>query len=151
VRHAHSPPEVHLLQFLFLVIRQEVIMSAEDKARDAHVESLGMCDATGTTEKHGDVALSLFSNVRDANEEIDPHAERRLVRKIDWMINPFICVTYLVTYIDKATLGYAAVFNLQTDLHLHGTEYSWLGSLFYFGYLVVCGHSPLALEGTSRL
>lgn len=38
--------------------------------------------------------------------------------------------------IDKTTLGYAAVFDLKTETHLVGTEYSWLGSIFYLGYLV---------------
>lgn len=37
--------------------------------------------------------------------------------------------------IDKTTLSYAAVFNLREDTHLVGTEYSWLGLLFYLGYL----------------
>lgn len=38
--------------------------------------------------------------------------------------------------IDKTTLGYAAVFGLQKETHLVGTDYSWLGALFYLGYLV---------------
>ena len=113
----------------------------------------------------GDIALDVFSKGEALDDAIDPAAERRVVRKIDMMVIPFICVTYLVTYIDKATLGYAAVFGLQTDLNLHGTQYSWLsksfyvaglslrrslmlcllsndflyyavGSIFYFGYLV---------------
>lgn len=37
--------------------------------------------------------------------------------------------------IDKTTLSYAAVFNLREETHLVGTQYSWLGSLFYLGYL----------------
>lgn len=37
--------------------------------------------------------------------------------------------------IDKTTLGYAAVFGLKDDAHLHGSQYSWLGALFYLGYL----------------
>ncbi|KAJ4342703.1 hypothetical protein N0V87_000912 [Didymella glomerata] len=37
--------------------------------------------------------------------------------------------------IDKTTLSYAAVFNLREETRLVGTEYSWLGSLFYLGYL----------------
>ncbi|CAK7244603.1 MAG: hypothetical protein STHCBS139747_006147 [Sporothrix thermara] len=84
----------------------------------------------------GDIALDVFSKGEALDDAIDPAAERRVVRKIDMMVIPFICVTYLVTYIDKATLGYAAVFGLQTDLNLHGTQYSWLSSIFYFGYLV---------------
>jgi len=32
-------------------------------------------------------------------------------------------------------LSYAAIFNIQEDLHLMGTDYSWLSSVFYFGWL----------------
>ncbi|KAJ6024666.1 MFS general substrate transporter [Penicillium herquei] len=66
---------------------------------------------------------------------VEPGLERRVIRKVDMMVIPFICVTYLITYVDKAMLGYSAVFGLKEGLHLHGTEYSWLGSMFYFGYL----------------
>lgn len=34
-------------------------------------------------------------------------------------------------------LGYAAVFGLQDDANLQGQAYSWLGSIFYFGYLAM--------------
>lgn len=37
---------------------------------------------------------------------------------------------------EKTTLSYAAIFGIRDDLHLVGTEYSWLSSLFYFGFLV---------------
>lgn len=53
---------------------------------------------------------------------------KKVLRKIDIMVIPFICITYLVTYIDKAMLGYSAVFGLKDSLNLHGSEYSWLGS-----------------------
>jgi hypothetical protein len=46
----------------------------------------------------------------------------------------------------KTTLSYAAIFGIIEDLDLHGTQYSWLSSIFYFGFLawaVVC-----ALERT---
>lgn len=58
---------------------------------------------------------------------VDRAFEKRVIRKIDMFVIPFICITYLVTYIDKAMLGYSAVFGLKESLHLQGTEYSWLG------------------------
>lgn len=61
------------------------------------------------------------------NYVIDSRLEKRVIRKIDFMIVPFLCITYLVTYIDKTMLGYAAVFGLKESLHLKGNEYSWLG------------------------
>ncbi|KXH48055.1 hypothetical protein CNYM01_10064 [Colletotrichum nymphaeae SA-01] len=84
----------------------------------------------------GDVALALFDTVGDVHEPIDPEEERRLVRKVDWMILPYISVCYVFFYIDKTTLSYAAIFGIQSDLKLKGTEYSWLSSIFYFGFLV---------------
>lgn len=32
-------------------------------------------------------------------------------------------------------MSYAAIFGIKKDLHLSGEEYSWLSSLFYFGWL----------------
>ena len=95
------------------------------KPENTHVEEA----LAGLDAEKGDVGLAVFSKKEELISAIDPIAERKLVRKIDMFVIPFICVTYLVTYIDKATLGYAAVFGLQTDLHLHGSQYSWLGKL----------------------
>lgn len=34
-------------------------------------------------------------------------------------------------------MGFAAVFGMTEDTHLKGQQYSWLGSIFYFGYLAM--------------
>ncbi|KAB8532561.1 hypothetical protein FH972_025506 [Carpinus fangiana] len=85
----------------------------------------------------GDVAMGLFSSPDDVLEPYDEAEESRLVRKIDFMILPFLGICYMFFYIDKTTLSYAAIFGLQEDpdLKLHGTQYSWLSSIFYFGFL----------------
>ncbi|KAJ6591523.1 major facilitator superfamily domain-containing protein [Mycena vulgaris] len=61
---------------------------------------------------------------------------KALVRKLDRRLLPLLFITYALQCIDKSTLGYASVFTLSKDLSLHGKQYSWLSSLFYFGYLV---------------
>jgi MFS transporter, ACS family, allantoate permease len=38
--------------------------------------------------------------------------------------------------LDKTTLGTAAVFNLRQETHLIGNQYSWLGSLFFLGWII---------------
>ncbi|KAI9760055.1 MAG: hypothetical protein M4579_001888 [Chaenotheca gracillima] len=83
----------------------------------------------------GDTALALFDNPDEVIEEIDPEEERKLVWKIDFMILPYLAVCYAFFYIDKTTLSYAAIFNIEEDLNLQGTQYSWLSSIFYFGFL----------------
>lgn len=44
-------------------------------------------------------------------------------------------ITYMLQSINKTILGYTAVFDLREDIGLHGTQYSWLGSLFNLGYV----------------
>lgn len=46
-----------------------------------------------------------------------------------------LCVVYGLNYLDKTTLSYASIMGLQTDIHLKGTNYQWLGSMFYIGYI----------------
>ncbi|KZF22512.1 MFS general substrate transporter [Xylona heveae TC161] len=61
---------------------------------------------------------------------------KRVLRKIDLRILTFMFVTYNFNFMDKIILSSAAVFGLSKDTHLHGTQYSWISSIFYFGYLV---------------
>lgn len=55
-----------------------------------------------------------------------------------------LCITYGLNYLDKTTLSYASVMGLKlphsndklkSGISLSGSEYSWLGSMFYFGYI----------------
>ncbi|KAK1231924.1 hypothetical protein PQX77_004943 [Marasmius sp. AFHP31] len=77
---------------------------------------------------------------------VDPEVEKRLVRKIDWIILPCLAVCYAFYYIDKTTLSYAAIFGIKEDLNLSGTEYSWLSSIFYFGWLAWALPSNLLMQ-----
>ncbi|KAJ5702023.1 hypothetical protein N7488_009571 [Penicillium malachiteum] len=99
-----------------------------------HVEGTGI--ASNTDKIHdGDTALALFDNLADMHESFEPGEEKKLVRKIDLMILPFLAVCYAFYYIDKTTLSYAAIFGIKEDLNISGDEYSWLSSVFYFGFL----------------
>lgn len=101
-----------------------------------------------------DTALDLFNDPNELYEPVDPAEARRLLWKIDFMILPYLAVCYAFFYIDKVgeifpfgawlgltgysaqtTLSYAAIFGIVEDLDLHGTQYSWLSSIFYFGFL----------------
>lgn len=42
---------------------------------------------------------------------------------------------YTLQYIDRSAMSYAAVFNFRKDLHLTPEQYSWLGSVYFLGYL----------------
>jgi len=61
--------------------------------------------------------------------------EKKLLHKIDRALMPIIFVAYGVQVLEKVVLGYAAIYGIQTDLHLVGQDYSWASGIFYFGYL----------------
>lgn len=67
--------------------------------------------------------------------EVDPAASKLLLRKIDMYILPFLCCTYALQFADKTTLSYGSVYGIIADNHLVGQNYSWVSSIFYFGYL----------------
>ncbi|KAJ2993692.1 hypothetical protein NUW58_g1763 [Xylaria curta] len=70
-----------------------------------------------------------------SDEHFDKAAETKLQRKLDYRILPLLSICYFFYYVDKTTLSYAAIFGIKTDLALNPTDYSWLSSLFYFGWL----------------
>ena len=66
----------------------------------------------------------------------DEAANKRLIRRVDLTLMPLLCGTYLLQYIDKQALSYSAVFDLFKSTGTTSDEYSWLASIFYFGYLL---------------
>ncbi|KAJ5635895.1 uncharacterized protein N7484_009208 [Penicillium longicatenatum] len=67
----------------------------------------------------------------------DPNSpEAKRVRwKIDKRIMPMIFAIYCLQLMDKNSLSYAAIMGIKEDANLTSSQYSWLGSLVYFGYL----------------
>jgi len=78
--------------------------------------------------------------------DIDPAEAKKVLRKIDIRILTVLFVTYLLQYLDKNGINYASVYGLQKGTHLHGQEYSWLSSIFYFGYMVAQYPAGYALQ-----
>ncbi|KAK5119818.1 hypothetical protein LTR85_007144 [Meristemomyces frigidus] len=73
---------------------------------------------------------------KSAREDVDPLEAKKVLRKIDIRVLPILFVIYLLQYLDKNGINYASVYGLKTGTHLHGQDYSWLASIFYFGYLI---------------
>ncbi|CUM67362.1 uncharacterized protein PRCAT00005055001 [Priceomyces carsonii] len=68
--------------------------------------------------------------------EIDPTFEKKLVRKVDIMLLPLIALLMSCQLMDKTTNSYAALMGFREDLGMTTKGYSWVGSTFYFGYMV---------------
>tara|TARA_R110002003_G_scaffold13_23_gene999 strand:+ start:11403 stop:11870 length:468 start_codon:yes stop_codon:yes gene_type:complete len=64
----------------------------------------------------------------------DKEMAKRVLRKIDWRLIPLMFITYNLNFMDKTILSSASVFGLREDTGLKGQQYSWVSSVFYFGY-----------------
>ena len=80
-----------------------------------------------------DDAMKLAAEAKEI--EVTPEQDRKLVWKIDICMFPLMCLIYAVQFMDKIATGSAAIMGLRTDLKMHGKQYSYVGSAFYFGYL----------------
>jgi hypothetical protein len=84
------------------------------------------------------MAIQDASVAEEETQDVSPYTialAKRVVRKIDLRILVIMFVTYNLNFMDKTILSSAAVFGLEEDNHLVGNQYSWVGSIFYFGYL----------------
>lgn len=62
-------------------------------------------------------------------------AEQKLVKKINMALLPFVGAIIFIQFVDKSTLGISAVLGIIQDTGLTGSQYSWLGSFFYLGFI----------------
>ena len=79
-------------------------------------------------------------------EDVTPAEEKAVLRKVDMRVVTVLFMTYLLQYLDKNSLNFASVYGLSAGTHLKGDNYQWLGSIFYFGYLVAQFPSSYLLQ-----
>jgi MFS transporter, ACS family, tartrate transporter len=66
------------------------------------------------------------------NHAID---ERALVRKISWRIIPFVFILYIISYLDRANIGYAAL-QMNKELALSSEAFGFVSGIFFIGYFL---------------
>lgn len=54
-----------------------------------------------------------------------PHTtERKIMNRVDWHLIPFLCVLYLLAFLDRVNIANAKSFKLVDDLNLKDNEYN---------------------------
>ena len=76
---------------------------------------------------------------------MDKALEARVARKVAWRIVPFLAVLYVISYLDRVNISFAAL-SMNPDLGLSATLYGWGAGIFFFGYLLFQAPSNLLLE-----
>lgn len=65
-----------------------------------------------------------------------PDEERRVRRKLHTHLVLFVCLLYLLSFLDRSNLGNAKVAGLVEDLYLSDAQFEWLLTAFYITYVV---------------
>lgn len=109
-------------------------MSINEKTVDMDVEPQQSVNQKIEQTEYIDSGAKFLEQVGDY-APLSPEAEKRLIRKVDWIMIPMLFITATFGAVDKVALGTAAIYGLQKDAHLHGQQYSWLGSILSLGAL----------------
>ncbi|GAB2900833.1 MFS transporter [Paraburkholderia jirisanensis] len=70
--------------------------------------------------------------------------EKAVLRKVAWRFLPLLIIAYIVNYLDRTSLGVAAL-TMNHDLHLSATEFGYAAGIFFVGYCLFEVPSNLAL------
>jgi ACS family tartrate transporter-like MFS transporter len=71
--------------------------------------------------------------------------EKQAIRRVSWRLMPFLTFSFLVCYIDRVNLGFAAL-QMNTDVGLDPKVYGLGAGILYLGYFFLEVPSNLALE-----
>jgi MFS transporter, ACS family, tartrate transporter len=64
-----------------------------------------------------------------------PEVERTTVRKVFWRIIPLCFILYIISYVDRANIGYAAL-QMNKELALSAEAFGFAAGIFFIGYVL---------------
>ena len=103
----------------------------------SEVENQSLPRPVFTGQDH-DIAEIFLANLDSAirDKPITEAEARKVLWMIDLVILPLLVGSVVLSAMDKNIISNAALFGVLTDTHLAGNDFSWAGSIFFFGYLV---------------
>jgi ACS family tartrate transporter-like MFS transporter len=81
----------------------------------------------------------------DATTILDAAVERSAIRKIYWRLLPIAILTYLLAYIDRINVGFAAL-TMRNDLHMSAADFGFASGIFFWGYFIFEVPSNVIME-----
>jgi ACS family tartrate transporter-like MFS transporter len=87
----------------------------------------------------------LAAENQNMNESFDPAFQRRTILKVSWRLLPLIVVAYLVAYIDRTNVAFAAL-TMNQDVGLSPYVYGLGAGIFFLGYALFEVPSNMVLE-----
>ncbi|KAI0139206.1 putative MFS transporter [Pestalotiopsis sp. NC0098] len=104
-------------------------------------------DATGLdkAEAHGlehkttvaDGTAALQRQFASSAPEYHHDMTKRLLRKVDYHLLPFLILMYLLNFLDRNNLSQARLGTLEAELGMTGTDFNLATSILFVGYLLM--------------
>ncbi|GAA5803983.1 hypothetical protein HPULCUR_009468 [Helicostylum pulchrum] len=83
-----------------------------------------------------DFDVELCSIVKPELSDDMMKIEKNLVKRLDYIyVMPCLCMLVIIQFFDKSALNYSSVLGIKEDTDLDDTQFGWLGSIFFIGYL----------------
>ncbi|MBX8541932.1 MFS transporter [Pseudomonas cichorii] len=77
----------------------------------------------------------MTQNTNDVLPPLSDEEGEKLLRRVMLRILPFIFLCYVISYLDRTNVGFAAI-SMNKDLGLTATMFGWAAGLFFFGYFI---------------
>ncbi|RYP55605.1 hypothetical protein DL769_010113 [Monosporascus sp. CRB-8-3] len=100
--------------------------------RDVEKSSLRELPSAGSQTSPGSVLPPDPDGHLTLEERVD--IERRLIRKLDWVLLPWLCMLYLLAFLDRTNIGNAKIAGLGHDTNLVGDQFEISLSIFFIPY-----------------
>jgi hypothetical protein len=78
----------------------------------------------------------IVARMNNLDPPVTPEEEKRVRRKIDMRLPPFLLVLYMFTWLDRGALGNAALMGIREDLGFSSAQFSLAVSMFFIGTAV---------------
>ncbi|KAH6908798.1 major facilitator superfamily domain-containing protein [Coprinopsis sp. MPI-PUGE-AT-0042] len=111
----------------------------------ASEEKRSIASSQSVTEK-----AQVDVSIEEAGHTFDQNATKRLLRKMDWNLVPFLALLYLLSFLDRTNIGNARLDTLEKDLGMTGKlDYNIALAVFFPWYVLAEIPSNLMMKRTS--
>lgn len=62
-------------------------------------------------------------------------SEKQIIRKLQWRLIPFLFLLYVISFIDRVNIGFAAL-TMNKELGISSQQFGFVAGVFFFGYVL---------------
>lgn len=84
----------------------------------------------------GSVNITEATGVYNADVDISGVDEKKLMRRIDIALIPWLSFLYLLSFLDRTSIGNAKLYGLEEDLNMSDNQYLISLTVFFFSYAI---------------